>query len=44
MFHGPGTYYENSLPPEPRVQIDTAAARTVEALGAPSGILTIVDN
>jgi nucleoside-diphosphate-sugar epimerase len=44
MFHGPGTYYENRPPPEPRVQIDTAAARTVEALGAPSGILTIVDN
>jgi nucleoside-diphosphate-sugar epimerase len=44
MFHGPGTYYEKGLPPEPRVHIDAAAARTVEALGAPSGILTIVDN
>jgi uncharacterized protein YbjT (DUF2867 family) len=44
MFHGPGTYFENGLPPEPRVHIDTAAARTVEALGAASGILTIVDN
>jgi nucleoside-diphosphate-sugar epimerase len=44
MFHGPGTFYEKGLPPEPRVHIDTAAARTVEALGAASGILTIVDN
>ena len=44
MFHGPGTFYEKDLPPEPRVHIDTAAARTVEALGAASGILTIVDN
>jgi nucleoside-diphosphate-sugar epimerase len=44
MFYGPGTFYEKDLPPEPRVHIDTAAARTVEALGAASGILTIVDN
>jgi hypothetical protein len=42
-FYGPGTYYDSELPPEPRVQIDTAAMRTVEALDAPSGILTIVD-
>jgi len=42
-FYGPGTYYEGELPAAPRVQIDTAAARTVEALDAPSGILTIVD-
>jgi uncharacterized protein YbjT (DUF2867 family) len=43
MFYGPGTYFEKGLPPEPRVQIDAAAARTVEALGAASGVLTIVD-
>jgi uncharacterized protein YbjT (DUF2867 family) len=42
-FYGPGTYYEDELPSAPRVHIDTAAARTVEALGAPSGILTVVD-
>jgi nucleoside-diphosphate-sugar epimerase len=44
FFHGPGTYWENELPPAPRVQIDVAAARTVEALDAPSGILTVVDD
>jgi uncharacterized protein YbjT (DUF2867 family) len=44
MFYGPGTYYETEIPPEPRVHIDTAAARTVDALGAASGILTIVHN
>jgi uncharacterized protein YbjT (DUF2867 family) len=43
-FYGPGTYYEGELPSAPRVHIDTAAARTVEALDAPSGILTIVDD
>ncbi len=42
-FYGPGTYYEAEIPGEPKVQIDTAAARTVEALHAPSGIVTIVD-
>jgi len=42
-FYGPGTYYEGELPAAPRVHIDTAAARTLEALDAPSGILTVVD-
>jgi nucleoside-diphosphate-sugar epimerase len=44
FFHGPGTYWENELPPAPRVQIDLAAARTLEALDAPSGIQTVVDD
>lgn len=43
QFYGPGTYYERQLPSEPRVQIDRAAERTVEALGEPSGIVAIVD-
>jgi uncharacterized protein YbjT (DUF2867 family) len=42
-FYGPGTYYEGEMPAAPRVHIDTAAARTVESLDAPSGILTVVD-
>jgi nucleoside-diphosphate-sugar epimerase len=44
QFYGPGTYYEAEPPSAPRVHIDTAAARTLEALDAPSGILTIVDD
>lgn len=43
FFYGPGTYFENELPAAPRVHIDTAAARTIAAIGAPSGILTVVD-
>lgn len=43
QFYGPGTYYPEQLPPPPRVQIDEAAARTVEVLDAPSGVITIVD-
>jgi nucleoside-diphosphate-sugar epimerase len=44
FLYGPGTYFEDDLPPNPRVRIDTAATRTVEALSAPSGVLTIVDD
>lgn len=44
-FYGPGTYSEQrgSLPPEPRVHVDEAARRTVEALAAPSGVIVIAD-
>jgi nucleoside-diphosphate-sugar epimerase len=44
FFYGPGTYFERELPPAPRVNIDTAAARTVESLDAPCGIVTVVDD
>src|SRR6185295_20240114 len=39
QFYGPGTYNEQQLPREPRVQIDRAAEQTVEALGAPTGVI-----
>ncbi len=42
-LYGEGTYHEDELPPPPRIHVDDAARRTVEALGAPTGILTIVD-
>ena len=43
LFYGPGTYYQAELPPAPRIGIAVAAARTVQALDAPSGIVTIVE-
>jgi hypothetical protein len=43
QFYGPGTYNEQQLPAEPRVQIDRAADRTVESLGEPSGVVVITD-
>jgi nucleoside-diphosphate-sugar epimerase len=43
QFYGPGTYNEQRIPPEPRVQIDRAAERTVELLGARSGVIVITD-
>jgi nucleoside-diphosphate-sugar epimerase len=43
QFYGPGTYNEQRLPEEPRVHIDRAAERTVEALDESTGVVTIVD-
>jgi nucleoside-diphosphate-sugar epimerase len=43
QFYGPGTYFEQEPPPSPRVHIDDAAGRTVAALDAPSGVITIVE-
>lgn len=43
QFYGPGTYNEQKPPLEPRVHIDRAAERTVEALGKPTGVVVIVD-
>ncbi|MFC5268748.1 SDR family oxidoreductase [Kribbella qitaiheensis] len=43
QFYGPGTYNEQGLPAEPRVHIDRAADRTVEALGQSSGVVVIID-
>jgi nucleoside-diphosphate-sugar epimerase len=43
FLYGPGTFFEGEIPPTPRVHIDTAAARTLEALDAPPGILSIVE-
>jgi uncharacterized protein YbjT (DUF2867 family) len=43
QFYGPGTYYEQAPPPPPRVHVDEAARRTIEALAAPSGVLEVVE-
>lgn len=43
QFYGPGTYNEQAPPDGPRVDIDRAAERTVEALGAPTGVVVIID-
>jgi len=41
QFYGPGTYNEQQLPKGPRVHIDRAAERTVEALSEPTGVIVI---
>jgi nucleoside-diphosphate-sugar epimerase len=42
-FYGPGTYFETAKPEPPRIHVDQAAARTVRALDAPSGVFVIAD-
>jgi nucleoside-diphosphate-sugar epimerase len=44
FLYGAGTYFEAHRPPAPHVHIDTAASRTVQALHAPTGVLTIIDD
>jgi uncharacterized protein YbjT (DUF2867 family) len=44
FLYGPGTYFEDDVAPAPRVRIETAAARTLDALSADTGVLTIVDD
>jgi nucleoside-diphosphate-sugar epimerase len=43
QFYGPGTYHPRQPPEPPRVHIDRAADRTVEALDEPTGVVVIVD-
>jgi UDP-glucose 4-epimerase len=43
QLYGPGTFYEDELPPHPRIHVDAAAQATPPLLDAPSGIVTIVD-
>ncbi|MFD4430396.1 hypothetical protein [Nocardia sp. NPDC058497] len=43
QFYGPGTYYESTPPEHPRIHVDSAAARTMDLLDAPSGTAVVVD-
>ncbi len=40
-FYGPGTYFVNDLPENPRIHIDEAALSTLLAINTKSGIVTI---
>jgi nucleoside-diphosphate-sugar epimerase len=42
-FYGPGTRHEHDTAPPPAVHVAEAARRTVDALEAPSGVITVVD-
>ncbi|MGY0498696.1 NAD-dependent epimerase/dehydratase family protein [Nocardia sp. FBN12] len=43
QFYGPGTYYESTPPAHPRIHVDTAAARTIDLLEAPTGVVAVTD-
>lgn len=42
-LYGPGTYYEDEMPPPPRIHVDDAARRSVPTVSMKSTVLTIVD-
>lgn len=42
QFYGPGTYHAEP-PDHPRIHIDDAAARTLEALSTDESVLTLID-
>jgi hypothetical protein len=44
QLYGPGTFYENRLPPHPRIHVDDAARRTPPLILAPSGVLVLADD
>jgi uncharacterized protein YbjT (DUF2867 family) len=44
QFWGDGTWSATAPSGTPALHVDTAAARTVEALGAPTGVLEVLDS
>ena len=42
-LYGPGTYYEDELPPPPRIAIDAAARETLPLLVAAPGTVTLAE-
>jgi hypothetical protein len=44
QLYGPGTFYENQLPPHPRIHVDDAARRTPPLILAPSGVVVLADD
>ena len=44
QFYGPGTFHETAPPAHPRIQIDDAAARTIDALTTDAQVVTIAES
>jgi hypothetical protein len=44
QLYGPGTFYQDELPPHPRIDVDEAARATPPLITAPSGVVVIAEN
>jgi uncharacterized protein YbjT (DUF2867 family) len=44
QLYGPGTFYEERIPADPRIHVDEAAKATVRHLNSPPGIITLAEN
>lgn len=42
-LYGPGTFYQDQVPPHPRIHVDAAARATPPLTTAPSGVLTLAE-
>lgn len=43
QFYGPDTYFPDGPPDPPRIHVDDAARRAVEAIGEPPGVIVATD-
>jgi hypothetical protein len=44
QLYGPGTFYQDEVPPPPRIHVDAAARATPPLLVAPSGVIVLIDD
>src|SRR5262249_28973333 len=43
QLYGPGTFYEEQIPPPPRIHVDAAARETVPLLDAEPGVVVLAE-
>jgi uncharacterized protein YbjT (DUF2867 family) len=44
QLYGPGTFYEDTIPPHPRIHVDEAARGTPPLIQAPSGVVVLAED
>jgi uncharacterized protein YbjT (DUF2867 family) len=44
QLYGPGTFYEDEIPPHPRIHVDEAATATVGLLDAEPAVVSVVED
>jgi nucleoside-diphosphate-sugar epimerase len=44
QLYGPGTFYEDTIPPHPRIHVDEAARGTPPLIRAPSGVVVLAED